>query len=151
MANTGEKNLAFEFDYHNGVVSNLKTGNQVITSNSEMWNLTMNQFVDVKGIVNSPNMWDGNNATNGSHTFFILDGCKDTSEGLGRGFFNEILKPELREIRKTLEVFTANTPIECADEADACGVGFSKDSDWNVVIKVTSGKSSRLIKIDRFD
>ena len=152
MSNTGEKKIVFEFDYQNGNVLNMRTPSSVTTVGSEMWNLQMNQFINVKGIVNSPNTWDKkNSATNGHHIFFILDGCKDTSEGKGRGFFNEILKPELREIRKTLEVYTANTPIEDSENADACGVGYMKGSDWNLTIRVTSGKNQRVIKIDRFD
>lgn len=152
LRRTGEQDTVFEFDYRNGVVENLRCGGSVSVSGSDMWGLTVGDFVEVKGILRSPNMWnEKSGSTNGDHTFFILDGCKDTSEGLGRGFFNEILKPELREIRKTLEVYSANTPIECADEADACGIGFSKDSEWNVVFKVTGASGVRMIKIDRFD
>lgn len=152
MRGTGEEEMIFEFDYNNGQVQNMKTPSSVTTSGSEMWNIQTNQFVNVKGIVNSPNTWDEQiNPTNGHHVFFILDGCKDISEGKGRGFFNEILKPELREIRKTLEMYTANTPIEDSENADACGVGYLKGSDWNVTVRVTSGNSQRVIKIDRFD
>lgn len=153
LGRTNEKALAFEFDYYNGEVSHLRTDNPVTSSgNSTMWGLTMNEFVEVKGILESPNMWGTNEGRgDNQHTFFILDGCKDESEGKGRGFFNEILKPELREIRKTLEAYTASTPIECAEEADACGVGFTKDRDWNLTLKVEREGKSRLVKIDRFD
>ena len=148
LGRTDEKCLAFEFDYHNGVVSNLRMGNPGSETNSEIWGLEVNQFVTVKGILDSPNVWDKDAK---DHTFFILEGCKDTSEGKGRGFFNEILKPELREIRKTLELYSASTPIEDAEYSDACGVGFIKDGEWNLTLRVTSNSSSRLIKIDRFD
>lgn len=152
LIDTDEQDTVFEFDYRNGVVENLKCGGSVSVSGSEMWGLTVGDFVEVKGILKSPNMWDEKSgSTNGDHTFFILDGCKDVSEGAGRGFFNEILKPELREIRKTLEVYSANTPIECVDEADACGIGFNKDTEWDLVLKVTGASGTRLIKIDRFD
>lgn len=154
MTRTDEQHIAFEFDYLDGVVSNLIFGNETSdATGSEMWNLNMGDFVKVKGILKSPNMWDEKSGSaNGEHTFFILDGCKDTSEGLGRGFFNEILKPELREIRKTLEAYSASTPIECAETADACGIGFTTDSEWDVVLRVTMDSGNvRLIKIDRFD
>lgn len=152
LRDTDEQDTVFEFDYRNGKVENLRCGNSISVSGSEMWGLTVGDFVEVKGILRSPNMWDEKSgSTNGDHTFFILDGCKDVSEGAGRGFFNEILKPELREIRKTLEVYSANTPIECADEADACGIGFNKDTEWDLVLKVTNASGMRLIKIDRFD
>ena len=72
----------------------------------------------VNGITSSPNLWGAKPYTqNGTHIFFLLDGVRDTSEGEGRGFFNEMLKQELRPIRRTLELFTAKTPIEDADEA----------------------------------
>ena len=75
----------------------------------------------------------------------------DASEGKGRGFFNETLKSELRQIRKTLEAYTATTAIEGADNATACGVGYSKDIEWNLTVKVTANNSTRTIKIDRWD
>lgn len=154
LGRTNTKALAFEFDYYNGEVSNLKTGNPVAASgNTTMWGLGMNEFAEVKGILKSPNTWNKSSCEliDNVHTFFILDGCRDESEGKGRGFFNEILKPELREIRKTLEAYTASTPIECAEEADACGVGFTRNSEWNLTLKVESEGKSRLVKIDRFD
>ena len=55
-----------------------------------------------------PNLW-GEIKTDleGNHRFLILDGCKDLSEGKSKGFFNEMLKPELRQIRKILEAYTS--------------------------------------------
>lgn len=150
MHQTGEQHEAFSFDYHNGVVSNMKIYQEATVEGVEDWGVVTQQFVPVKGIIPSPNIWD-EETTNGSHTFFILEGCHDTNEEQGRGFFNEILKPELYEIRKTLEVYTAETPIEGADEADACGIGYAVDRDWNLTLKVTTDNSKRLIKIDRYD
>jgi hypothetical protein len=139
----------FNFDYIKGQQPNI-TGNSYFSN--EAWNVNANEFVKVNGITRSPNLWGKEQSTHaGTHVFFILDKCKDDSEGKGRGFFTETLKSELREVRKTLEAYLANTPIENADEATACGVGYSKDNEWNVILKVTSGNSARLIKIDRWD
>lgn len=140
----------FEFDYVNGKAINL-VGGDLASTVTQDWNIS-NEFTKVNGITFSPNLWEEKQVTHsGSHVFFILDGCKDISEGKGRGFFNEMLKSELHEVRKTLEAYTANTPIEAVDKASACGVGFTKDSDWNLTLKVTSNNSQRLIKIDRWD
>ncbi|MNP27357.1 hypothetical protein D3C76_1202590 [compost metagenome] len=112
----------------------------------------MGQFVEVEGITKSPNMWGENNVTHvGEHVFFLIKDCKDLSEGLGRGFFNETLKSELVQYRRVLEAYTAQTPIEGVEEASACGVGYSKDSEWNVTLKVTSNGNTRLYKVDRWD
>lgn len=146
---TGWQTDVFEFDYHNGEVAQIR--HAAITSD-ESWTAQSNTFVKVNGITTSPNLWGQNPRPQaGSHVFFLLDGLKDTSEGIGRGFFNEMLIPELREIRRTLEGFTASTPIEGADEASACGLGFSKDSEWNLTLKITSGNTTQLVNIDRWD
>ena len=63
-----------------------------------------------------------------------------------------MLIPELRTIRKTLEAFIGMTPIEGLDEADACGLGYSNNGEWNLTLKVrTTDGSTKLIKIDRLD
>ncbi|MGG1147087.1 hypothetical protein [Bacillus wiedmannii] len=139
----------FEFDYVRGQQPNIQ-GNSY--SSNDSWSIGTGEFVKVNGITTSPNLWEEKQITGaGTHVFFLLDGMKDMSEGKGRGFFNEMLKADLRQIRKTLEAFTANTPIEGGDKADACGVGYSKDTEWDLTVKVTTGNSTRIIKIDRWD
>lgn len=146
---TGWQVDVFEFDYLNGAVSHIR--HAAITSD-ESWTAQPNSFVEVSGITTSPNLWGEKQSPEaGNHTFFLLKDVKDTSEGMGRGFFNEHLIPELREIRRTLEHFAANASIEGADEATACGIGFSKDNEWNVTLKVTTGGTTQLVKIDRWD
>ncbi|MGL5149768.1 MAG: hypothetical protein ACRC7N_04230 [Clostridium sp.] len=142
--------IAFEFDYMGEGNINIKIDSQS-KSTTEEWNIS-GDFVKVKGITNSPNLWGDNPYTkSGNHIFFLLEGCKDKTEGRGRGFFNEMLQPELYEVRKTLEAYTANTKIENLDNASACGIGFSKDNQWNLTLKVRTNNQERIIKIDRFD
>lgn len=148
----GERIDAFHFDYHNGTVTNMRTQESPVTvDNAEAWGVEMNQFKEVKAVTYSPNLWTGNNDNSGTHVFFLMDGVQDKSEGKGRGFFNEMLKPELREIRRVLELYTKNSPIQNPDDATACGVGYSKDSEWGLTLRVTEGSSTRMIKIDRWD
>ncbi len=149
---TGMSKTAFEFDYCNGTVSNLKMfGHETVASAA--WGVPMGEFVKVKGIVTSPNTWGGDvQGRYGTHMFFLLDGCKDESEGRGKGFINEMLKPELFEIRKVLQAYTDAMTIEGAEDADACGLGFSTESEWNLVLRVkTKSGSTKMVKIDRFD
>lgn len=147
---TNKKETVFEFYYVKGQVPIINAGS---TNSDSSWTVSQNSFVKVNAITTSPNLWSGDDKYNhlGQHIFFLLEGCRDLSDGLGRGFFNEMLKPELRQIRKTLEAFTANAPIEGADQATACGLGFSYDNEWNLTLKVTSNGSKRFIKIDRWD
>lgn len=150
---TDWEDKVFEFEYRKGqeplFFNGARNGSHVA---QDAWGVSTNSFVKVNAITTSPNLWGEQPVAHaGTHVFFLLDGVKDSSEGKGRGFFNEMLKPELRQIRKTLEAFTADSSIECADEATACGVGYSKDTEWNLTVKVTTGSSSRIIKIDRWD
>lgn len=141
---------AFVFDYKRGEEPRFITGGNATTSNP--WGAAQNDFVKVNGITTSPNTWGERPVPQaGTHIFFLLDDVKDSSEGKGRGFFNEMLKGELREIRKTLEAYTAATPIEELDNATACGVGYTKDNEWNLTVKVHQGSTTRVIKIDRWD
>lgn len=140
---------AFEFDYKKGQDPVFVGGTP---DSSEGWGGTVNKFVEVTGITTSPNLWgEKPRPQSGTHIFFLLKDVKDETEGKGRGFFNEMLIPELREIRKTLEAFTANAIIEGAEEATACGVGYSKEHPWNATLKVTTGGITQIVKIDRWD
>lgn len=141
----------FEFEYRKGQDPVFISQSHSVSA-VEAWGTETGNFVKVKGITTSPNLWGNTPATHiGTHIFFLLEGVKDTTEGKGRGFFNEMLNSEMRSIRRTLELYTANTPIEDVEEATACGVGYSKDSDWGLTLKVTTGNSARIIKIDRWD
>ena len=138
------------FRYQKGVAPSL-TGTTSQRSGTA-WGLDVGKFYDVTGIVKSPNLWSEQPAAHvGDHTFFLIDGAKDGSEGKGRGFFNEMLRPELREIRKTLEAYTTRAPIAGADSATACGLGYSKDGDWGVTLRVSRGPVTALYKLDRWD
>lgn len=150
-AGRSHRKTVFEFDYIDGKILNFKSKNSgIITSNP--WNVSSNSFVKVKGIINSPNMWgDSPKKSFGDHIFFLLEDCKDLSKGKGRGFFNEMLKPELHEIRKTLEAYCANSAIEGLEESNCSGLGYNADSEWNLLLRVKTSNGTRLIKIDRFD
>lgn len=146
----GYRTNVFSFNYSKGGYPeiNLPEPSDV----NDLWNVSAGGFVKVTGVVESPNWWGQEPVVHtGHHIFFLLQGCKDMSEGRGRGFFTETLKPELREIRKTLEAYTASTPIENLEAASACGVGYSKDSEWNLTVKVTSDQAVRVIEVDRWD
>lgn len=156
---TDWQDTVFEFDYVRGqepkFIQSSRYGNTTSggTGSTTEWNVPANTFVKVNAVTKSPNLWNEENLStqSGTHVFFLLEGVKDLSEGKGKGFIVETLKSELRPIRKTLQAFVGSTPIEDADEATACGVGYTKDKEWNLTVKVTSGNSSRVIKIDRWD
>lgn len=144
------KDIVFEFDYVHGGDPKFTTRSKK-TGAKETWGIG-NGFTEVSAIIPSPNMWGEHPyKKSGEHTFFLLKDCKDMTGGVGRGFFTEMLKSDLQEIRKTLEAYTDSTSIEGEEEASACGVGYSKDKEWNLLVKVTAGNTVKMIKVDRFD
>lgn len=118
------------------------------------WNVTANQWAPVTGIVESPNLW-GEPAMrqHGEHVFFLIDSCRDTQSGVGRGLFVETLHGDYRPIRATLEAYLATAPIAEQESATACGVGLANGSPgWDQVLRVTTADGARATyKLDRWD
>ena len=150
LGSRGSQSEIARFNYRQGVTPPI-TGN-ISVAHGTAWNLDLGQFYPVSGIVKSPNLWGDNPAPQaGEHTFFLIEGCNDTEEGSGRGFINETLIQKLRPIRRTLEAFTDNEPIQAAVGVPACGLGFSKDGEWNLVVRVTTNSIVAEYKIERWD
>jgi hypothetical protein len=142
-----------EFIYTRGQKLNkVPTGVRQANTGSS-WNLVSGQWAKVTGIVDSPNLWaEPAAAMHGQHTFFLLEGCKDTAQSVGRGFFVETLRNEFRPIRSTLEAYAASAPIAGAEDATACGIGMTNTGPWDLVVRVTAKNGATLqYKIDRRD
>lgn len=122
------------------------TLHDVLSSNSsgkETWNLSTNKFYKVSLLTLSPNYWNGAEVGN-KHYFFILDGCKNPSPV--RGFFNEYLRSELSQDRKTFEMLANKMKAPYSDN-QLSGLGFSSTIRNSVICKVT-GSFTRTIKVN---
>lgn len=109
----------------------------------ETWNLSTNKFHKVSLLTLSPNYWNGAEVGN-KHYFFILDGCKNPSPV--RGFFNEYLRSELSQDRKTFEMLANKMKAPYSDN-QLSGLGFSSTIRNSVICKVT-GSFTRTIKVN---
>lgn len=124
------------------------------TANSSDWGLASGQWSRVNGLCLSPNLWNTDAAleARGKHVFFLLDGCQDKAEGVGRGFFSEFLINDLKPVRSTLEAYTAEATLYPAPDGNpACGLGMSDTDDWNLTVRAKTKTDTRLILIDRWD
>ena len=152
---SGSDILVFTFDYvaGRGLTGTIPTHNHNIQvgQSTNQWSVTNNAWVKVTGIVPSPNLWGKQLVQHGKHMLFLLEGCKDKSEGLGRGFFTETLRSEFHSIRATLEAFTQSAVIADAEEAEACGLGMTDQKPWNLKLRVTTANSVSTYLIDRWD
>ena len=71
-------------------------------------------------------------------------------KGVGRGFFAEHLLSELRPVRSVMEAYAANAEI-AAVPAPACGMGFSAEAPWDLVLRVHSAGAVAHYTIDRWE
>lgn len=153
-ARMGRDTPVAEFYYTGGRLERPPIGVGVRASacNVSEWGLQPGSYVKVTGILPSPNMWGATPHRNqGEHTFFLLDGCRDSTAGKGRGFLTEMLRAEFHPIRSVLEAYTAQTDVAGATDATACGVGMSNGGAWNLRLRVNNGLSVVNYFIDRLD
>lgn len=97
-----------------------------------VWGVETEQWCPVKLVTKSPNFWNDQRVGN-EHTFFILKDC--ASPEPVRGFFNEYLRPELRDDRKVFEALGAK--LTAAPDADGlAGLGFTRGSGAELQVLV---------------
>lgn len=148
------------FQIYNGklVEGSVKSRHSIVEGGANVgsWGLTSGQWVPVNGLCLSPNLWnveDPERVRSGKHVFWLLDGCQDNNEGVGRGFFSEFLIGDLKPIRATLEAYSANAKLWPAPNgaSPACGLGMSDAGDWNLTVRVQTKTGTRTVLIDRWD
>lgn len=118
----------------------------------EHWGLVPGTWVAVRSIVNSPNTWFDSPSPqhHGEHTFFLLEGCSDQQKGRGRGFFNEHLRGDLREVRAVLDAYAKTAEIAPVDDP-ACGLGMVAGREWNLLLRAETPTGTRTVLVDRHD
>jgi hypothetical protein len=126
------KNGVFSIEHHMSTT----------TSSKEVWGAKTQEFRPVSICLLSPNHWDDAVVGN-KHYFFMLEGVKASEAA--RPFYNEFLKQELNEHRKTFEMVGSKMKVE--DSANQLsGLGFSSTQKNDLVVKV-SGAFNRTIRI----
>ena len=125
-----------------------------LAMSARVWNLKSG-WINVTGVCYQPSMWQEGFDHHGKAVFFLLEGCKDRNyidgDGNGNALFPDILIPELHEVRKTVEAYSANAPLGGYDDASACGIRLQSDNEWNVVIRVTTKGRKQDYTLDRWD
>jgi hypothetical protein len=140
------------FLYQPGVPLNLASERPTGLTTTNGWGLTPNTWVPVTAVVQSPNLWGTpQRDSHGPHAFVLLEGCRDTQDGLGRGFYTEMLKSTLQPVRSVLEAYTATAEITGKDQATACGLGLSPTGTGALALRVTSLGTVSTYTIDRWD
>lgn len=115
------------------------------------WNVTPG-YNKVTAITYHPALWHENVTNHAKSVIFILDGAKDTEfKDAGNALFPEMLKPELREIRSTIESYSRKATIQGYDESSACGISLQEGVRWDYVFRVKTSLGVANYKLDRWD
>lgn len=140
------------FDFSPGKKLNEAPINMHVANEKGTWNVTPGSWVPVTMISLSPNLWGAQPLLqHGRHLFFLLDGCRDTRRSNARGFFVETLRSDFFPIRATMEAYAASAEVADAENSDACGLGMSDQSPWDLLLRVTSTKGVKTYLIEQWD
>jgi hypothetical protein len=107
---------------------------------AEQWGLALDAYHEVNIITLSPNYWRGK-ASGNKHWMLLIDKCR-TDETVP-GFYNEFLRPDLREHRKVFEVLAGRMAIQPTAE-QLSGLGFAETRDATIHLR-TDGRPLTVI------
>lgn len=122
-------------------------------SSAISWGLMPNAFRKVNAISLVPSMWNNAVTNQKEGMILILDGARDSDwQVAGSCLFPEILKSELREVRATIEAYSASMPLSGFEQSSACGVVFTAGNNpRHLLVRVTTGDLVVDMNIDRWD
>jgi hypothetical protein len=147
--------VVFAFDYRRGqavdpfqYVRTVRNTSGRDVARGEL--VSADAWTPVTGILPSPNLWGKTPLPqHGTHVFFLFEGG-DAPAYPPRGFFVETLRPELREIRRTLEAYLAQGGVE--GEPLVRGLGMTDEKAWDLDLRVTHASGTvGTYRIDRWD
>jgi len=113
------------------------------TSSKEIWGIETETFQKVSMLMLSPNHWKDAGSKGNKHYFFMLHDAVNPDKV--RGIYNEFLRPDLHEHRKTMEMVGDKMKCEITDH-QLSGIGMNSDTNKDLIVKVT-GSFNRTLRI----
>jgi hypothetical protein len=115
------------------------------------WGLKSNTWTPVSAISLMPSCWNGGeNEAHSKSLMLVLQDARE-SRNSGLALFPEFLKPELREIRSTIEAYSKAGAPEGMEEGNACGLILG-GAKWDAIVRVTDAAGYKLTcQLDRWD
>jgi hypothetical protein len=130
----GERILALEIAVDKNNVSFEPNPNFTAHGKSVLkWGISTQTWVDINTIMLSPNHWEDSTKHGNKHYFFIVKDCKATEPV--RGIYNEFLRPELLQHKRTFELLGDKLKCDLSDN-QVSGLGFSETQSNLVKIDV---------------
>ena len=100
------------------------------------FNLPANEWIRSLGVITSPAQWRGTK-TDRDELIILLEGARDL-HGKTLSLFPELLRSDLREVRSTIEAYSATGNVTVGDDGLA-GVGVTNNDGHPVLVAVLYG------------
>lgn len=117
------------------------------------FNLT-GDIIPVTHVALQPNQWfdEGKYAHQGEGVFFVIEGCKEMSNG-SLALFPETMRSEFHGVRKVIEAYSKANKIQETPGPNAAGILMQKgvQTAWNEIFEVEASGQRVLYKLDRWD
>lgn len=113
------------------------------TISKEIWGVNTQRFVPVSLVTLSPNYWGSERGVGNKHYMFMLENA--TNDSQPNGFFNEFIRPELREHKRVFEALGSKLRVPESDE-QLSGLGFASTQPNELIVKAI-GATERVLKI----
>lgn len=130
------------FDEHTGEYS-IKAHLDSDTISKNIWGVNTQSFVPVSLVTLSPNYWGSEHGVGNKHYMFMLEDA--INETQPNGFFNEFIRPELREHKRVFEALGSKLRVP-ESEDQLSGLGFSSTQPNELIVKAI-GTTERVLKI----
>lgn len=102
------------------------------------WGLAAGEYHPVTAVVRFPWLWSGGRPTNKADGLaLVVKGAKDRQH-TGLALFPENLRPELHEVRATIEAHSKTRDASGADEAEVCGLFYGAGTTIPMRVRVVA-------------
>jgi hypothetical protein len=115
-----------------------------------VWGLKPETWVDVTAVSFNPSMWGAKPTNHTQGAILSLAGAVSSLKS-GNALFPECMKAELREIRSTIEAYSASAVLGGVEEGTANGLMIGEKTNNEIRIRVTSKNVITSYTIDRWN
>lgn len=136
--------IKYDYEYQRNPISQYMYS---VATPPSQWNI-LDSIVECVGIVNFPEDIYSDEISDKA-VIFILKYCYDT-KNKASAIFADNLIPQLFPIRKVLEAYSNQTPLEVPEGQKVCGL-MAYGNNIDIIIRVYTKYASTIYRLDRME